>query len=437
MLARREMGKGTGLTPGKAAQGSRSASDLEARITDADIERARAQIGVPQRRHVEPFNRIAGADTMRHFAFGLAADDNPLWHDADYAAATRWRALVAHPLYVQTMAKNETGPYPPELKPLFRGLFRGVGKYLSAADWEFYRPVFAGDEAFEEYSTHDVAVKDSAFAGGRSVIDSYRSLYVDRAGTPIARRIHSFVNAERRGSREAGRYDDVIRHEYSESDIARIDELYDAEERRGAEPRWFEDVEPGASLTPVAKGPLAMVDLISRHIATGMGDGYDIGPLGYGRRSRRKMPAFYAPDAWGVPQPAQRVHWDAERAQALGLPTGFDYAIMRFGWLVHLLTNWGGNDSWLWRIRVELRRFNFLGDFQICTGTVLKKRIEDGRPVVDIDIQATNQRGEATAIGTASLLVPSRQHGPVVLPAPPIELLRRGAAMLAPRPASG
>ncbi|WP_242127163.1 MaoC family dehydratase N-terminal domain-containing protein [Sphingobium sp. Sx8-8] len=404
--------------------------DIDGKITDADIERARKQIGIPQKRHTPTFNMEATADTMRHFAFGLAGDDNPLWHDPDYARGTRWRGLIAHPLYVQTMGINETTEYSPEVKPLFKGLFRGVGKYLAGTDWTFFRPVFPGDVAYEEYITSAIEEKVSSFSGGRSVIDSYRSLFVDRAGLPIAMRETSAVNAERRGSKEAGKYKNVERHSYTPDDIARIDEIYAAEVIRGAEPRWWEDVEPGQELTPIAKGPLTMVDLISRHIATGMADGYDIGPLRYGWKARRRMPAFYTNDRWGVPQVAQRVHWDESRAQDLGLPTGYDYAILRFAWLIHLATNWMGDDAWLWRYSVELRRFNFLGDLQVCKGEVVEKGIEDGRPFVKLALRAENQNGEQTTAGSATIILPSREHGPVVLPTPGPELLKRGAEML-------
>jgi len=77
---------------------SRKPRDIEARITDEDIERARQQIGVAQRRRIEPFNLSASVDCMRHFAFGLAGDDNPLWHDPKYAASTRWRSLEQIPI---------------------------------------------------------------------------------------------------------------------------------------------------------------------------------------------------------------------------------------------------------------------------------------------------------------------------------------------------
>lgn len=405
--------------------------DIDAKITDEDIDRAKQQIGIPQIRHTKTFNITARVDAMRHFAFGLVGDDNPLWHDEAYGKTTRWREMPAHPLFIQTMGLNECGKYSPEHKALFRGLFRGTGKYLASTTWTFYRPVFDGEVAYEDYAMSDLQVKQSSFSGGRSVIDSYRSLYVDKSGTPLAMREHSLVNAERKGSKEKGKYAAIARHEYTPDDIEKINEVYAAEQRRGAEMRLWEDVEVGEALTPVAKGPLTMVDLICRHVATGMADGYDIGPLRYGWKAQQKIAPFYTPDAWGVPQPQQRVHWDHERAQDLGLPGGYDYAIMRFAWLTHLLTNWMGDDAWIENYDVDLRQFNFVGDFHVIGGTVSEKGIEGGRPFVTIAIQATNQRGDVTTRGNAKILLPSREHGAVILPQPPAELVRRGANLMA------
>ena len=40
-------------------------------------------------------------------------------------------------------------------------------------------------------------------------------------------------------------------------------------------------------------------------------------------------------------------------------------------------------------------------------------------PAVDVDLEMMNQRGEVTTPGHASILLPSREHGPVRLPDPP------------------
>jgi hypothetical protein len=50
--------------------------------------------------------------------------------------------------------------------------------------------------------------------------------------------------------------------------------------------------------------------------------------------------------------------------------------------------------------------------------------------VVELKLAGTNQRGEVTVPGTATVILPSLNAGPVVLPAAPDEVRRRGATML-------
>jgi acyl dehydratase len=155
-----------------------------------------------------------------------------------------------------------------------------------------------------------------------------------------------------------------------------------------------------------------------------------IGPLRYNWRQRTRMPAFYVADRYGVPDVVQRVHWDHERATELGLPTSYDYGQMRTSWLIHLVTNWMGDDAWLWKLDCQSRAFNFMGDTTICSGEVTDKRIDGSHHVVELKLAGTNQRGEVTAPGTAIVILPTREHGSIVLPAPPSDMSQRGAAML-------
>jgi len=50
---------------------------------------------------------------------------------------------------------------------------------------------------------------------------------------------------------------------------------------------------------------------------------------------------------------------------------------------------------------------------------VRKYLAEGDRPAVDLDLEGVNQRGEVTTPGHASILLPSRERGPVRLPDPP------------------
>jgi len=174
---------------------------------------------------------------------------------------------------------------------------------------------------------------------------------------------------------------------------------------------------------------MTMVDIISMHMGMGLSSS-GIGPLGLAYAQRRKMPAFYVPDRYGVPDVVQRVHWDHDRAQELGLPTSYDYGQMRTSWLIHLVTNWMGDDAWLWSLECQSRLFNFMGDATICSGSVTAKRIEGSHHVVDLQLAAINQRGENTSPGTATVILPSRETGPVVLPAPEPDVAKRAPAIL-------
>jgi hypothetical protein len=89
-----------------------------------------------------------------------------------------------------------------------------------------------------------------------------------------------------------------------------------------------------------------------------------------------------------------------------------------------------GDDSWLWKLSCQSRAFNFMGDTTICAGSVTDKRLDGAHHVVELKLAGTNQRGEVTVPGTATVILPSRSDGPVVLPAAPDEVRRRGAALL-------
>jgi acyl dehydratase len=402
------------------------------RISDADIERERAQIGIPQFLHGEAFNTLVSKDGIKHFAYGFVADDNPLWHDESYASQTRWRGPIAPPLFLVTTGISETPPYDtPEKKAMFKGLYLGVGRYNVGTKWKLFRPVRPGDVIYKEMSVDDVQVKaQSSFSGARTVLDRIRHLYVDQNGNPIAVRYEHFVNAERAGSKKTNKHADITRQHYTPDMIAKIDAHYAAEEIRGANKRWWEDVSVGDQIVPVIKGPLGTMDIIAAHLGWGLGDTYGAGPFRYDWKTRQKLKNFYNEDEYGIPRSMMRVHWDQRRAEDLGLPAPYDYGQMRTNWMTHAITNWMGDDAWIADLHTEIRGFNFHGDTTLITGEVTEK-IEDGshRAVV-LTIRGTNQRELATCFATATIRLPSRDAGPAVLPLPDEDLRERGARMM-------
>ena len=165
----------------------------------------------------------------------------------------------------------------------------------------------------------------------------------------------------------------------------------------------------GEEIQPRVKGPLVVTDLIVWHIGWGM-QLTPPGAFGIARKVRKKAPGLYPPNGRRVPDTVQRLHWDPERARELGIPMSYDYGGMRETWLTHALTDWMGDDGWLFKLRCQHRKFNYIGDTTWVRGTVTGKVQVDGRNEVHLEVSCWNQRGEQTTPGSAVVLLPTRER---------------------------
>jgi acyl dehydratase len=400
-------------------------------LTDEAIERSRRRTGVPERIPTPPHNYEVTADAVRHFAYGYG-DDNPLYCDPAYAATTRWMGVIAPPTFHYTMGEDAAPEADDATKELLQGdPFAGLGSYQAVMEFEWWRPLGLGDRQRCLRSQIGVAAKSSEF-GGRSAHVTRAFIYTDGVGELTGIRKGTWVNAERHTSRERKKEIHVAQP-YRPEHLDAIDAAYAAEVRRGATPRYWEDVTVGEELPMKVKGPLTTTDVIVWHIGWGM----QLTPPGAYKlsyRVRAKVPGLFPPNRLNVPDTVQRVHWEPERANELGLPMSYDYGAMRETWLTHLLTDWMGDDGWLWKLSVQHRAFNYVGDTTWLRGRVADKRIVDGHHVVDVVASCENQNGLITSPATASVLLPTRNRA-VVLPTSPAptqdELLAFEVARLA------
>jgi hypothetical protein len=234
----------------------------------------------------------------------------------------------------------------------------------------------------------------------------------------LAAQYRLMIRTDREKATKAKKYDETPIVPYTDEEIAAIDAVYAGERdrRRGDQPRHWEDVAEGDELGPLVKGPMRVTDMVCWHVGMGMGL-YGVKALRLGHDQRQKVPRFFRADDLNIPDVQQRVHWDQEWARRAGNPAIYDYGRMRETWLIHLCTDWMGDDAWLWKLDCELRRFNYVGDTHWLRGRVTRKHLAEGdRPAVDVDVWAENQRGEVTTPGHATILLPSRTHGDVRLP---------------------
>ena len=384
-------------------------------LTDEAIERSRRRLGlaVPQRN--PPHNYEVTWDGVRHFAFGYG-DDNPLYCDPDYAAGTHWGALVAPPTFLYTMGEDAAATPDAATKALLKGdPFAGLGSYQAVMEFEWWRPLRLGDRCRVLQTQVGVQPKPSRF-GGRTAHVTQDYLYTNGRGEMHAVRRGTWINAERDRSKQRAT-EKIEQQPYTAEQLAEIDAAYAGETRRGAEPRYWEDVQLGEILPPRVKGPLTTTDVVVWHLGWGM----QLTPPGaftIAARIRRKAPGLYPPNRLNIPDTVQRLHWEPERARELGLPGSYDYGGMRETWLAHLLTDWIGDDGWLWKLRCEHRKFNYIGDTTWVRGTVVDKRQVAGRNEVHLELHCENQRGQITTPATAVVLLPTREHA-VTRPEPP------------------
>jgi hypothetical protein len=317
---------------------------------------------------------------------------------------------------------------PAEVKQATKGVFRGVHVFVSGGSVDWYRTIRPGDRLFDLYGEESLEVKESEFAG-RSVIQVRRDVKFDQRGEVVAVQRVLRVLAERRTARERGTNDAIEPARYTDEDLERIDAIYAAETRRGAQPRWWEDVSVGDELPPMVKGPLTTTEIVAFHAG-----GYGFVP--YGLKSSRlawqnrvRIPAFFVKNSQGVPDVAQRLHWDSDWARAIGNPMAYDYGVMRQCWFSHYTTDWAGDDAVVVRQSDSMRKFNYHGDAQFLAGQVTGKRVEEGRALVDLSMTMTNQRGVQTSFADVTVCLPSREHGQAMFPAAPEDLQRRAGAM--------
>ena len=97
----------------------------------------------------------------------------------------------------------------------------------------------------------------------------------------------------------------------------------------------------------------------------------------------------------------------------------YDIGPQRISWAQHMLTNWVGDHGFLHKLNISVRQPNMVGDTLWWRGKITAKEVRDGNCMVDLDLEAINQVGRQSALGAATVVLPSRARGAVQLPLKP------------------
>jgi acyl dehydratase len=386
------------------------------RLTSEGVEHFREKVGVdwPYDRWTT-WNEEASRDGIRHYAYGFG-DDNPLWCDPDHGRRSRWGTVIAPPGFLEGAGVTPSLAVPPDHRGRGRGALSGVHMFWAGDHIRFFSPVREGDRLWVRRFYVGIEEKESKF-GGRSALSVRRRVYWNGRGELVAIWDADFVHTERDTAAKRDTLKEARRqHEYTESELAMVDEHYAAETVRGAEPRYIEDVSVGDSLGVRYRGPLVVGDIIAWLMGNGR---HEIYPYRLNWKNRRRMGGFYSRNDFGAWDSAMRVHWDDEFARSVGAPRAYDYGMLRNAWIMQVVTDWMGDDAVLVGVDDRIKGFNTLGDLTKITGTVTAVNIDGDWPEIVCEVLCSNQREETTASGSLRVRLPSRRHGLPSFPSPP------------------
>jgi hypothetical protein len=386
----------------------------QAVIDDQMIESMKAKVGANLRIEHSVNNEVATRIAVTKFAGGIG-DINPLWTDEEHATASPYGAPVAPPSFIIGCFSGIQFGWP------------GLGSFHSMSHITFDRPIYRGDTVDSTclYDGFD-GPAPSKFAG-RSVTDKFVNSYTNQLGERIATIRWNVINYERGQRLAKTRAESESRsgsagngtenkpsgpqlpHQWDLADVAEIEKRILAERPRGAEPRYWDDVNEGDVLDTVTKGPIGLTD----EIAFVAGGGTPIPRL---KAHAASLHDYQAHPAWAfrdpitsANEPIYSVHYNFQAAQAMGVAFQYDVGFQRQCWQIHQLTHWSGDAAWIKECSAQYRKFVYLSDVVELRGEVTRKYVDDdGEHVVDVSTAAVNQRGETTMPGSAVIALPTK-----------------------------
>ena len=175
-----------------------------------------------------------------------------------------------------------------EHRDLMRGdPLRGVHAFYSASAREWWAPLRPDVAVTRRNALVGVLDKPSEFAE-RAVHEWTAQVFREVDGPILSAQYRLMIRTERTKARQQKKYDSIELRPYGDEEIEAIDAQYAAEQRRGAEPRYWEDVQVGDTVGPMVKGPLTVTDMVCWHVGMGMGL-YGVKPLRLGYKNRTRI----------------------------------------------------------------------------------------------------------------------------------------------------
>jgi acyl dehydratase len=99
------------------------------------------------------------------------------------------------------------------------------------------------------------------------------------------------------------------------------------------------------------------------------------------------------------------LHYDADFPQAKALGDNIVHGRLKFAVLGELVSNWLDHSGRIATIACSYRGMDMQGKTFTAKGTVVGKRVQDGRQLVDLEIYVENASGVRTTPGAATVVL--------------------------------
>lgn len=324
-------------------------------------------------------------------------DTNPLWKDPEYAAKSPWGGLISAPMAIGGIPALPDPPEIPGWAPMFGGNLTRIHRPARHGDILEADDVWLG---IEDMSRPDRPHRTFLMKAERRLRNQHGEplTTVGLRALCIAPRPGQTMGAATRGRERT-------RHWYTDEQLNEIYSHYDDEIagklRRGATPRFWEDVREGDDVGLVIKGPLDVTDQAANGTGVAFASKWEL-IRGEKMHSPRDPDtnAYHFQMAW---------HFIDAVAQAQGMPYALSFGAYAEHWFAHAATNWIGDHGFVREVEVRLPAPMFVGDTMWITGKVGRTYEEDGRGLVELRLRGAEIND--IELGNARVLVQLPHRG--------------------------
>jgi hypothetical protein len=291
-------------------------------------------------------------DAIKHFVWGVG-DNNPLWVDPEYASTSMLGELVAPPSFAYAIDETTVAPGYEEYE-----------RHYQSVEWEWFSHFIIGDQIHAKPSQY----KEIHESSGDEIIQIGTT---DFRNDPKGLLARSIVTCKR-DKNPIALPDNRPEIRYSGDELLTIEDNILSEQSRGSSPRYWEETQVGDQLGRITKGPLSIMDIVA-----------------------------WCAGTQGSPDYKQGFSSGGLEAQAATGP-------QLTSWLIHLITNWIGDQGFLSRLKATITESPLLGSTTTFSGTIVDRGRSEMDNWCELAIEGHLQNNEKIIYATALIHLPAK-----------------------------